>query len=125
MKKCFYVLPIISLFFSCSTEPKEILVKREHVTVTNTKQVIADKMVEMEISGMSCEMGCGGSIRKALKETGGVHRVQYDFVEGRTKQTAKISFDSKLVNVDQMVKLIEELNDQQFSVGKTSSTGIK
>lgn len=125
MKKCFYVLPIISLFFSCSTEPKEILVKREHVTVTNTKQVIADKMVEMEISGMSCEMGCGGSIRKALKETGGVHRVQYDFVEGRAQQTAKISFDSKLVNVDQMVKLIEELNDRQFSVGKTSPRGIK
>lgn len=73
---------------------------------------------------MTCEAGCGGSIRKELKATGGVSRVQFDFVEGREVQTAKVSFDKDKVTLDQMIKIITTMNEKQFTVGKTSSEAI-
>ena len=81
-------------------------------------------MATIEISGMTCEAGCGGTIRKELKATGGVSRVQYDFVEGREVQTAKVSFDKDKVTLDQMIKIITTINEKQFTVGKTSSEEI-
>ena len=74
---------------------------------------------------MTCEMGCGGSIRKELKATGGVARVEFvDFKEGAKKQTARVSFDTNKITVDEMVKIVTTMNDKQFTVGKISSETI-
>jgi copper chaperone CopZ len=87
-------------------------------------QVVPNRTATIEIKGMTCEAGCGGTIRKELKATGGVSRVQYDFVEGREVQTAKVSFDKDKVTLDEMIKIITTINEKQFSVGKTSSNEI-
>lgn len=87
--------------------------------------VAANRVLTMEIEGMTCEMGCGGSIRKELKATGGVARVEFvDFKEGAKVQTAKVSFDTNKITVDEMVKIVSTMNEKQFTVGKTSSEAI-
>jgi copper chaperone CopZ len=121
------IIAASSLFFlaACSSEPEPVLLKTEKGKKEVSKEeVIPDRMATIEISGMTCEAGCGGTIRKELKATGGVSRVQYDFVEGREVQTAKVSFDKDKITLDQMIKIITTINEKQFSVGKTSSEEI-
>lgn len=110
----------IILLSACSSEPKKIHLRTEKGVQTETVNVDANSMLTMDIQGMSCEMSCGGSIRKALKETGAVERVRYDFVEGEKVQKAYVSFDSSKISADEMINIVEKLNDQQFSVGKNS-----
>lgn len=121
------ILATSSLLFlaACSSESKTVLLKTEKGKKEVSKEeVVPDRMATIEISGMTCEAGCGGTIRKELKATGGVSRVQYDFVEGREVQTAKVSFDKDKVTLDQMLKIITTINEKQFTVGKTSSETV-
>ena len=121
------IIATSSLLFlaACSSESKTVLLKTEKGKKEVSKEeVVPDRMATIEISGMTCEAGCGGTIRKELKATGGVSRVQYDFVEGREVQTAKVSFDKDKVTLDQMLKIITTTNEKQFTVGKTSSEAV-
>src|SRR5574343_258 len=121
------IIATSSLLFlaACSSEPTTVLLKTEKGKKEVSKEeVVPDRMATIEISGMTCEAGCGGTIRKELKATGGVSRVQYDFVEGRDVQTAKVSFDKDKVTLYQMIKIITTINEKQFTVGKTISEEI-
>jgi copper chaperone CopZ len=69
-------------------------------------------------------MGCGGSIRKELKATGGVERVEFNFIEGKKIQIAKISFDKDKISADEMVTILTSMNDKQFKVGTIRSEAI-
>ena len=73
---------------------------------------------------MMCKMNCGGSIKKALKSTTGVTDVEIDFEDGREINVAKVSFDSKLVNEQQMMEAVTSLYDNQYSVGNTSVSNL-
>jgi copper chaperone CopZ len=113
---------IVSLFFvlfftTCSSEPpKEVLLRTEKGKVATKKPVHSDRLLTLKIQGMTCEMGCGGSIRKELKATGGVQRVAFDFVEGRVLQTAMVFYDSKRVSDKQLTAIISAMNEKQFSI---------
>jgi len=120
-----------TLFFSaflvlsaCSSEPNVILLRTEKKHATVKPVVLANRLLTLEVEGMTCEMGCGGSIRKELKATGGVERVEFDFVEGKKIQTAKISFDKDKVTADEMVTIVTSMNDKQFKVGTMRSEAI-
>ena len=121
MKAIFFLLTLSSfVFISCNESGEKIHVKtvKGETNKKAEKKVMANAQLNIEISGMSCEKGCGGTIRKALKQTGGVERVSYDFVEGRETQIAKISLDSTKIDVDKIKKIISKLNENQFSTGK-------
>ena len=116
MKKIIYLVSIILVAFSCTTHEEKIIVKNAKPKVEKTAQVIVpNNLLTVEIEGMSCEMNCGGSIRKALKKTGAVSRVEFDWVEEAEKQITKISYDDKKMNDKQILALIESLNDGQFT----------
>jgi copper chaperone CopZ len=106
---------LLGLFFACNSTPETIVLRREKVVKTTKTKVSGTKKMTAEIEGMTCEMGCGGSIRKALKETGGVERVQYDFVEGRKKQVAVVTYDAAKTDVLKMLQLIQSINEKQFT----------
>jgi copper chaperone CopZ len=106
---------LLGLFVACNSTPETIVLRREKVVKTTKTKVIGTKKMTTEIAGMTCEMGCGGSIRKALKETGGVERVQYDFVEGRKKQVALITYDAAKIDAQKMLQLIQTINEKQFT----------
>lgn len=83
--------------------------------------VTPNRKLNVEVSGMTCEHACGGSIRMALKNTNAVDRVQFDFEDGRKVNTAIITFDKNKISADEIVAIIEKTNDNQFTTGKVSS----
>ena len=126
MKKFLY-LPILALtLFACTCDdtcdPEAEAEATAQAEVTAT--AVADKMMTMEVSGMMCKMNCGGSIKKALKSTTGVTDVEIDFEDGREINLAKVSFDSKLVNEQQMMEAVTSLYDNQYSVSTTSVSNL-
>lgn len=126
MKKSAIILSATLLLGACTTEPTVVHLRTEKGKKETKAPVHANSVMTMEIEGMTCEMGCGGSIRKELKGTGGVARVEFiDFTEGQKKQTAKVSFDSAKVSADELVKIVTTMNDKQFSVGKKSVDAIE
>jgi len=117
MKRIF-ILTLLLTLFSCSDSNLKNENKNEQVAVSNETLVT-------EVEGMVCSMGCGGSIRKELKSTGAVSRVEVDFDEEKEKQTVKITYDNRLISKKEIVERIEKLNKGQFSVNVIGSTFIE
>ena len=72
--------------------------------------------IALGVKGMVCQMGCGGSIRKALKETCAVERVEINYIDSLEEQTIKVHYDRQKLGPVQMMKLLSQINDKQFSV---------
>ena len=117
MKRILTFALLLSLF-SCSDSSLKNEDKKEQVAVSNETLVT-------EVEGMVCSMGCGGSIRKELKSTGAVSRVEVDFDEEKEKQTVKITYDNRLISKKEIVDRIEKLNKGQFTVSVIGSTFIE
>lgn len=124
MKSFAIILSSVLVLGACSSEPNVVHLRTEKGKKETKIPVNADKMLTLEVKGMTCEMGCGGSIRKELKASGGVARVEFDFIEGEKVQTTKIYFDSDKVNEEEMMEIVTSMNDQQFTAIKVSSEGI-
>ena len=122
--KYFFVLATIGLVaFSCSEDKaeKKIIKIEKKVMYKPMAAVSPNRQLNVEVSGMTCEHACGGSIRMALKNTNAVDRVQFDFEEGRKVNKAIITFDKNKISADEIVAIIEKTNDKQFTTGKISS----
>lgn len=126
MKNFFIAVGILGLFTACTAEEKyKEVVSNENTPKSEVVTVVPNKMLTMEIDGMVCKMGCGGSIRKALLETGGVSQCEFDFEENRKTNIAKISFNKDLVSADELVNVVSTINDNQFTVGAVSTLSLE
>ncbi|MFM7637229.1 MAG: heavy-metal-associated domain-containing protein [Crocinitomicaceae bacterium] len=111
-----YLITLISLVFSCKNQPADVATP-EQVKVENKEQIVhPNKMLTAEITGMTCEQGCGGSIRKNLKAKGGVSKVEYDFVIDAEKQVCRIYFDSTKINEGKISDVVNTINEEQFKI---------
>ena len=124
MKKVFIAIGLIGLFTACSTE-NTTEVAAENTPEKEIVAVVPNKLLTMEVDGMVCQMGCGGSIRKALLETGGVSQCEFDFEEDRQTNIAKISFNKDLVSADKLVDVVTTINDKQFTVGTVKTISLE
>lgn len=95
-----FSLLVSVLFFACTDNSKDNL--------------SANAVVEFEIEGMVCEMGCGASLRKGLFETGFVSEVKVDYAEKNPSNTIKVYFNENNITTDKMEEIIESLNENQF-----------
>lgn len=125
MKLFFSLFTILLLSVACSENKEVKIIKKVHVEISKQNPVIPTRELRVEIKGMMCEIGCGGSIRKELKASGHVSRVQYDFVEGRKTQIARIEYDSKQITKDAILAIINGLNDQQFKTKLLSDNSLE
>jgi copper chaperone CopZ len=127
MKFLFFPLVSLLVVSSCSSEngEKKIISVEKKVVYKPTVKVNADRKLAVEVSGMTCEHACGGSIRMALKETNAVDRVSFDFETDRKVNTAFITFDKSKISADEIVAIIEKINDKQFTTGKVSSEAVE
>ena len=116
MKKIFGVVFLSSIFVSCGQPEKQAQGINKVEKKEPEAKVIVNKIIDLQIEGMVCEMGCGSSIRKALKDTKAVDRCSFDFKDERKVNTATISFDSTAISKDKIVSIISHLNDKQFKV---------
>lgn len=87
---------------------------------TVTEIAIADgtpvTFADISIEGMSCEMMCGGSIKKALAKLPGIEQTEIKFVEGDERDHAIVTYDESKVTDAQMIEAIQGLHDGQYKV---------
>jgi copper chaperone CopZ len=126
MKKFLFTGVLVSLLVSCSTSTDQAS-KSEEINSSQAIEedglvaVTPNRKMTTEIDGMTCVMGCGGSIRKELLNTGAVSRCSFDFQGIDETSSAMIEFDKDKISADEIAELIKKLNDGQFSLGKMST----
>jgi copper chaperone CopZ len=112
--KLFLLPTFLLLMISCSqtAAPNEL----KHSQVKDCKVVVPNASISLGVKGMVCQMGCGGSIRKALKATCAVERVEVNYLDSLEEQTIKVRYDRQKIAPKQMLQILSAINDQQFSV---------
>jgi copper chaperone CopZ len=125
MMKLVFPTLLLAILISCTHQEEKMIVKnakpKEEKKVV---EVIPNKLLTLEVEGMSCEMNCGGSIRKELKKTGAVSRVEFVWVEEAEKQVTKVSYDDTKISEKEIVALIEKINEGQFTTNGAKSEKI-
>ncbi|MEN9699379.1 MAG: hypothetical protein RLZZ301_577 [Bacteroidota bacterium] len=116
--KMSYLLSV-ALLAACQASPNEKTVKHSTES-TLIKPPKANTVITLGVKGMVCQMGCGGSIRKGLKQTGAVERVQVEFVKSLEEQKIQVYYDRTKIAPQQLIQILEKLNDKQFSVRELS-----
>lgn len=116
MFKFISFITFLLILSSCSNSSKEIEVKKTE-TEEFVPNVIPNKVLTLDITGMECEMACGGSIRKSLIETGAVSRVQFvAFDMNNETNSTKVYFDDSKITQEKIISIINKLNKNQFLV---------
>lgn len=129
MKNLIYTLPFF--LFSCSTESsngdnetiestqvvEEVVIKNEDIT--------ADSKIEMEISGMTCEMGCVSTIRNHVTQMKGTTNFEMDFDTERTTDFATIEYDSRLLSKEEIKDEIEGIAQGIYSIVETKELSLE
>jgi copper chaperone CopZ len=91
----------------------------QEVTINSgVPKVIADLTIE----GMSCEMMCGNSIRKALAALPGVEVAEIRFNEGEASDHAVVTYNEDQVDDARMIAAIHALHQGQYKVSAVSIT---
>ncbi|MFT5858557.1 MAG: hypothetical protein ACI865_000645 [Flavobacteriaceae bacterium] len=117
---------LIGILAACSSPAADAVVADKDETSKEVlAEVVPNRMLTVDIDGMVCQMGCGGSIRKELKATNAVGECSFDYEEGRETNTATIEFDKELITADEISTLIAKINDGQFTVGKSSASRVE
>jgi copper chaperone CopZ len=93
-------------------------VVNEVVVSSGVPVTIADLVIE----GMSCEMMCGGSIKKTLAKIDGVESTEILFNEGDEADHAVVTYNEAQVTDAQLVAAIQALYDGQYQVKGISIT---
>jgi len=113
MKQAVIFILVIPFFLLSCQEVKQ----QKDTNHTKVCAVVhANSIQEIGVKGMVCQMGCGGSIRKALKETCAVERVEVNYQDSLEEQIIKVHYDRQRIGSKQMLALLSELNDKQFTV---------
>ncbi len=110
-----YVIPCFLALTLWSCESKKT-VFQDKTAAKVCEPAKANTTVELGVKGMVCQMGCGGSIRKALKETCAVDLVEVNYIDSLEEQTIKVYYDRKKIAPEQMVGVLSKINDKQFTV---------
>lgn len=123
MKKVSYLFLFV-FALGCSSEPDVVHLRTVKGPRKEKTIVQANQLMTIQVEGMTCEMGCGGSIRKALKATGAVERVSFDFVEGRNIQQATVYLDSTKVSAGELEMIIRSINEKQFKTYQRTTEAL-
>ena len=91
------------LWMSCNTS-----VNRSENDTKRSKEVVSVeniKNIEMDIEGMTCEIGCARLIQSKLYKTDGVKFVEISF----KKKLGKISYNENKVSKDELKGIIQKI----------------
>ncbi|WP_457619009.1 heavy-metal-associated domain-containing protein [Lutibacter sp.] len=115
MKNIIYTLLITFLFISCNENKKETVAKK--IEVKNTEVAASYKSIEIDIEGMTCEIGCARTIQSKLSKVDGV---TYSKVNFETKKGI-FTYDSNKLNKKDIVNKITGIGGGDlYSVTKTT-----
>ncbi|AMC11072.1 hypothetical protein Lupro_07350 [Lutibacter profundi] len=115
MKKIIPILILTFLFISCSENKKETTAKKTEVKKT---EVAANyKSIEVDIEGMTCEIGCARTIQSKLSKVDGV---TYSKVNFEAKKGIFTYDSNKLSEQDITNKISGIGGGDLYSVTKTT-----
>jgi copper chaperone CopZ len=126
MKKIL-ALPMVlcALLAACSSSPETTATSLSDVPRTISEVMVSGTpvtMADLSISGMTCEMMCGGSIKKALAALPGVTSTEIRFTEGDASDHAIVTFDADKVSDAEIVKTVQAIHDGQYKVSAVAIT---
>lgn len=98
-------LSLIFIGFSCGSQKEETTVKAEVLEENKAT-------VSLTIEGMVCASGCAKGIEKELNTVNGIVECSVDF----DTETATVVYDKTKLGEQDIVAIIEDLNDGQYSV---------
>lgn len=95
-----YILSIAFVFFSCNDAKKEVSNDKSGI---EKQEVAANyKTIEVEIEGMTCEIGCAKIIESKLSKTEGVTYSKVIFEDN----AGKFTFDENKISQEDIAKKI-------------------
>ena len=102
MKKIVYTLVLCFVLFSCKEEAKKTIPASKDAT----EQIAANlKSIEVEIEGMTCEIGCARLIQSKLSKVDGVTYTKVSFESGK----GQFTFDSNVLSDEDISKKISNI----------------
>lgn len=123
-------LLLVAIACSQKAETKEAnnegkLLHQQEEVADNHKDVKATTVMNAEISGMSCVMACGSSIKKELYGLGGVSKVDFeDFNEENEFNKIKVYYDENAVSEDDIILAITTLESHKYGLENPHSEKI-
>lgn len=127
VSKFLVILSSALVLVACNapSESKAKLADKKEMNATDDGEMLpdvqADRMLVVELEGMVCQMGCGGSIREDLYASKGVASVSFDFDEDNPVDVARVAFNREKISADQIVSIISKTKDGQFKVKSSHS----
>jgi len=116
MKKSLFILLLFSFIFSCDSVKKETPTEKKD----DKKEEVAAvyKSIEVDIEGMTCEIGCARTIQSKLSKLPGV---TYSKVTFESKK-GQFTFDTNKVSQEDIVNKISGIaGGDLYSVTNTKS----
>ena len=102
MKNTIYTFVLCFILFSCKEEVK----KTTPASKDTTEQIAANlKSIEVEIEGMTCEIGCARLIQSKLSKVEGVTYTKVSFESGK----GQFTFDSNKLSDEDISKKIASI----------------
>ncbi|WP_442266208.1 cation transporter [Tenacibaculum sp. ZS6-P6] len=113
LKTIFSLFLIVTVAISCKSEPKKE-VKKEEV---NSATLAKAETLSLNISGMTCEMGCAKTIESKLVKKEGVYEAKVVFNDS----IATIKYNGDKLNKTDLMAFIESVGDgESYKVSETS-----
>jgi len=114
MKNSFLILIISLILISCNETKKENTVEQ---TDTKLEEVAANyKSIEVDIEGMTCEIGCARTIQSKLSKVKGVTYSKVDF----ESKKGIFTYDSNKLSENDITNKIDGIaGGDVYSVTKT------
>ncbi len=101
MKRLTIIFFLTIAFFSCNEVKKETPTEQKEATTKETAAVY--KSIEVEIEGMTCEIGCARTIQSKLSKVDGVTFAKVDF----ESKKGQFTFDTHKVSKNEIIKKID------------------
>lgn len=110
------LIAVVALAMACSggSEPVSVAARTENTVNITEGQPMAT--ADLGISGMTCEMMCGGMIKSALAKVPGVENTEIVFHDGDKIGYAKVTYDPAKVDDAKFVQAVQALADGQYKV---------
>lgn len=99
MRTLSFLISLLFLVVSCGQPEPEVI---EMPVQAEAVEVAPNAEVKMFVSGMTCEMGCKGTIEKSLNAHEGVASFAIVFEDS----VATVSFDSTMVSAEELADAV-------------------
>lgn len=112
-------LSLLLIAFACGQAPEQAAQATAGIARTTNEVVISEgdpvTTADLKIEGMSCEMMCGGAIKKALAALPGIEGTEIKF-HAADGDHAIVTYDATKVNDTQMVEAVQKIHDGAYKV---------